>query len=276
MATQTNYVHRLLFILDLNGTLLHRITKSSLRALAARHPQARSCDCTVNGNPIYYRVGHRSFLATLFNLGEVAIWTSAMPKNAHPMVLNLFDGLLDQDTIKLYNTHQGSYRAGVNKLLFLWTQNECNVRHTPGVEKPEFRKDLDRVWRAHPSFSADTTIMIDDSPLKLSSHRDNLIAVPEFLVTEDGIDHNKDDALAKLGRFLRGLSNSAKTVPQYLKDHPLPSLMDKSRSTRDDETKPQRVPVRVGAKEEYLAKRFDATEERALETLTQELNNTTI
>jgi hypothetical protein len=90
-----NAPRRLLFILDLNGTLLHRLTKSWEIKLAHKHCDYRVSDCTVNGNQIYFRPERRQFLAKLFELGEVAVWTSALPKNAVPMVLRTFDGLLD-------------------------------------------------------------------------------------------------------------------------------------------------------------------------------------
>lgn len=207
-----NNERRLLFILDLNRTLLHRITKTLQRSLTVNHPQSRSSDCCVKGNPIYYRPGYRSFLEQLFTWGEVAVWTSAMPKNAYPMVLNVFSGFLTRDSVENYHLYGCPPLAvyGENKLLFLWTQSECEVRRIPGVEKPDFRKRLDLVWEKFPAYNACNTVMIDDTPLKLDSHRDNLIAIPEFLVTEQEVDHTKDQVLDHLTDYLKSIYQSVK------------------------------------------------------------------
>jgi len=192
---------RILFILDLNGTLLHRLTKSELVIKAREHPQSRSSDCIVNGNPIYFRSGHLKFVEGLFELGEVAVWTSAMPKNALPMTRNVFGSLYE-------------------RLLFVWTQNECEVQWISGAHKPDFKKSLTKVWKAYPEYGETTTIMIDDSPNKLREHPKNLLAIPEFLVTEREVDHTKDEVLIELYEYLVRFVNRKESVGEYLMKQP--------------------------------------------------------
>lgn len=214
----------ILFILDLNGTLMHRITRTHLVALAQEHPNYRPPNCTVNGNPIFFRPGHHDFLRRLLGLGQVAVWTSAMPKNAHPMVMHIFNGLLTGNMINRYrHPNGGPWREGVHELLFLWSQEQCEVRKVPGQDKPEFKKDLQRAWKAHPCFSPRNTIIIDDSPAKVSSHTENLIAIPEFLVTDELVDHTKDDVLPTLAAYLERIlseEGGLTDVTQKLKEDP--------------------------------------------------------
>ena len=236
---------RLLFILDLNGTLLHRLTKSHLEAAAARHPQKRSHDCTANGYKVYFRPGHKSFLRRLFRLGDIAVWTSAMPKNAVPMVTGVFDGLLSMDPLTTLTTDicdrpssnvDPSPASEDRRLLFLWTQDKCEVVRQPCAHKPDFRKDLNKVWSQFPEHSASTTLMIDDSAAKLYGHTSNLISIPEFLVTEPSIDHTRDTTLARLGDYLEHLSRdpSCLDVRDYLRRHPFNGGAAEDLSTKLD------------------------------------------
>ena len=191
----------MLFILDLNGTLLHRLTKSEQVIKAREHPQSRSSDCIVNGNPVYFRSGLLKFVEGLFELGEVAVWTSAMPKNALPMTRNAFGRFYE-------------------RLLFVWTQIECEVQWTPRTHKPDFKKSLTKVWQTYPEYNENTTIMIDDSPKKLSDHPKNLLAITEFLVTERDVDHTKDKVLSELYEYLVQFVNQKELVREYLTRQP--------------------------------------------------------
>lgn len=230
----------ILFILDLNGTLMHRITKAQLVDVAEEHPNYRPPNCTVNGSPIFFRPGHHDFLRRLLGLGQVAVWTSAMPKNAHPMVMHTFNGLLTANMISRYRRpHDGPWREGPHELLFLWSQEQCDVRRVPGRDKPEFKKDLQRAWEAHPRFSQKNTIIIDDSPAKVSAHTKNLIAIPEFVVTDELVDHTKDDVLLTLATYLeRILSEEGLTdVTKKLKDDP-PQFTRRARDENPETTVP--------------------------------------
>lgn len=223
----------LLFVLDLNGTLLHRLTKGWERSRAILHPKSRAEDCVVNGNPIHFRPGHRRFLETLFSLGEVAVWTSAMPKNAVPMVLRTFCGLLDVEHLKgldpkIRNEIQ-KHRAAVEQiscgphmLRFLWTQDECQVINRISGGRPEFKKHLDKIWKLYPQYTEKSTIMIDDSADKLSHYTENLLRISEFIVIDDKVDFTKDDTLPRLGEYLNRMSTveTELDVREYMTNHP--------------------------------------------------------
>lgn len=227
----------ILFILDLNGTLLHRITRSHLVRVAKEHANYRPPNCVVNGNPIFFRPGHCDFLQRLLGLGQVAVWTSAMPKNAHPMVMHTFNGLLTKDMINRYRRpSDGPWREGPHELLFVWSQDRCDTRRAPGQEKPEFRKDLERAWKAYPNFSSRNTIVIDDSPEKLSAHTSNLIAIPEFLVTDDRVDHTQDNVLVTLATYLEEMlvTGEIDDVTSRLRERP-PAFTTEA-TTRSAET----------------------------------------
>ncbi|PJF18169.1 hypothetical protein PSACC_02022 [Paramicrosporidium saccamoebae] len=226
-----NAPRRLLFILDLNGTLLHRLTKSWEVRLAHEHCDYRDADCTVNGNQIFFRPERRQFLAKLFELGEVAVWTSALPKNAVPMVLRTFGGLLDAGKLRMLSpsieaamkNHLATAQevgTGPNILQFLWTQEECQVIRSTDDVKPKFKKDLEKVWKAFPAYSEETTIMIDDSADKLSAHMDNLLQLPEYVVTDPNVDFANDKVLVELTSFVQKLTAHGADVRDYIKMNP--------------------------------------------------------
>lgn len=201
---------RLLFILDLNGTLLHRLCRRpELRAYYDDHPNCRPADCRFGGNHLIFRPNRQVFLERLFKLGQVAVWTSAMTKNALPMVIKTFDGILDLEYLRQQDPSfsvvmnrqrdliQG-VKTGSERLLFLWTQTECIVKQLSTSYKPEFLKDLDRVWQHFPEYGPHNTIMVDDSVEKLARHRDNLLQIPEYIVTDAKIDFTQDVVLSQM------------------------------------------------------------------------------
>ncbi len=273
----------LLFILDLNGTLLHRLLKDSTREAARRHPRARQSCCAVNGNAIHFRPGHAHLLGSLLAHGNVAVWTSAAAKNAVPMVMHTFKGSLDIRSLATmpppipmyYANHQAilassrlerppCQAAGASEseggLAFIWCKDRCDVKETglaidhilqpatghslqsptdpPPTPKPSKGhydspkaeiKNLAKVWLEFPRFSPRTTIMIDDSREKLHAHLDNLIAVPEFLVTDPAVDFTADRALYRLAAYIEQMCTHFATldgtpeainVQAYLQSHP--------------------------------------------------------
>lgn len=203
-----------LFILDLNGTLLHRITKSPVQKLVAMHPKKRQPDCHVMGNPVYFRPGLFQFLDELIQLGDVAVWTSALPKNAVPMVMQAFINILDQaELMKLpapvpliaqQNSHiRIHYGRGKEPkkypLQFIWTQEECDMVGNDEKGRPRFQKNLEKVWKTFPRYAKIDTLIIDDSGSKiLAEHEKNHIKIPEFDVSNGDIDHTTDNELEKL------------------------------------------------------------------------------
>src|ERR1700733_1054527 len=97
---------RVLIVLDLNGTLLHRLTKSSDVAKAKCNPHVLVreplplFDTVVNSNPIIFRPHLKVFLKGLMDFADLAVWTSAMSKNAVPMVARTFAGVLNWEAFE--------------------------------------------------------------------------------------------------------------------------------------------------------------------------------
>lgn len=242
-------MQKLLFVLDLNGTLLHRLTRAPDYAAALTHPQRRTADCSVRGCSIFFRPGREAFLRKLLGLGQVAVWTSAKPKNAVPMVLRLFSSLLDLDALRTRSEPHIQNALAHNRrlvqelasgpreqhqLLFLWTQEECTALPPPAAArdkfKPLFRKDLHRIWEHFPDYNAANTIMIDESREKLADHLDNLLCIEEFLVTDPLKDFTQDRVLDDLGVYLQHVSEACDRAPRpldvrdYLRDNPFSRL----------------------------------------------------
>lgn len=271
LMNQASTAPSLLIILDINGTLVSRLTKSHEHRLANSHPLFRKPDVTVNGYPIYFRPGLRSFLSGLFKLGNgqhrVAIWTSAMAKNAVPMVVKMFGPLLDyaemhddfladgteysREIANLLNTHfnsrisqkkslefgDGEFNDELElskaleltsispikkkKLSFIWSQGQCEVfkklrkSSEPFSDKPEFRKDLDRVWSSKGnSHSPLNTLIIDDSAEKIDLHPLNHMNVSTFSVAVDpSLDFTTDDVLDRLLKHLQILVSEMEANP---------------------------------------------------------------
>lgn len=195
---------RRLVVLDLNGTLLHRLMKAHEVSAAKAHPSFSAVDTVVNGNPIVFRPHLASFLRSILARADVAVWTSALPKNAVPMVARVFDGLLDWahpslDTLLL---PPGLKPSGTHRLGFLWTQHECATLKTAGP-RPEFRKDLGKIWEAYAGvYGAANTIMVDDTASKLERCRENLLEIGSFDVTVHDHDYSKDCELRALTEYL--------------------------------------------------------------------------
>lgn len=209
----------LLFILDLNGTLLCRIRRRNTRVFAETHPNFKSPEISVMGHQLYFRPHLQFFLDTLFSLGKVAVWTSAHSKNAIPMTMASFRNSLDWDSFTNMphpvphhaNVHRDRLMLNGNRCLeFLWTQDQCKVLPAlPGSFKPQFTKDLNNVWQQFPSFNAENTLIFDDSAQKINLHPENHIHVPEFTVTDHSVNHCQDTVLYDLAVKLSILCNTA-------------------------------------------------------------------
>lgn len=217
---------RILFILDLNGTILNRVKKDI--------PGLQE-DFRVRGDAVYIRPHCREFLKSLFNLGDVAVWTSSRIENATPMVLRSFSGVLDLKKLEkssqrinevMFNCRawRGELQDGEHSLAFLWSQQECDEIPQPNSYKPLFLKDLHKVWKAkRPVYTPENTIMIDDTEDKLRDHGKNHLAIPEFNLAEDPLLKSDDSTLLELRQYLTVLSKEFETsldVRKYLADHP--------------------------------------------------------
>lgn len=159
--------HRFLIVLDLNGTILQRLKSDViLRHLKAKNPEIKSVG-KILGRPIICRPGSTEFLEKLLRIADVAVWTSAQSKNAIPMVMMSFAGLLSKDyysrmpadLVEIYKNFQDNFplakKYGRGRLQFIWTQKECDEipsKYTGSDKnyKPDFRKDLGKIWQAFP------------------------------------------------------------------------------------------------------------------------------
>lgn len=235
---------RLLVILDLNGTILHRIkTEILLKNLQRTNPDIIPIG-KIHGRPIVSRPDAHNFLSNLLEMADVAVWTSAQAKNAVPMVMLAFSGLLnryfyeDEMPVKLkeiysqFRDHPSICESfGEKSLKFLWSQDECDEVPTKASKKgnsnykPDFRKDLYKVWKANPGVYGPTnTIMIDDSPKKLGNLTANLLCVPEYDLAQNPFASRTDQTMNILDAYLRRLvESSPPDVREYIADNPFNS-----------------------------------------------------
>jgi hypothetical protein len=158
-----------LLVLDLNGTILHRLTHNFEFKEFKKHPvvieKSLSTDITVNGCKIVFRPHSSSFLKYILNHFDVAVWTSSRPHNAIPMVNCSFKKLLDFSGVleeaKRYNISTRQVVLGLNdktadetknrlieatknnpRLQFIWTQTECDtVKQQQEEEEVEQEKE---------------------------------------------------------------------------------------------------------------------------------------
>eukprot|EP01036_Dinobryon_divergens_P029210 gene29210-38278_t len=130
---------RMLFILDLDGALLCRLSKKPEKILATKHPNYVKPNFKFKGEVVFVRPGLKDFLSRIFKLGDVAVWTPIISQYAVPLVVRTFYEVLDikeaksririiETTLKnnkvLRMTHKVS---GPLKLQFLWTRAHCEV-----------------------------------------------------------------------------------------------------------------------------------------------------
>jgi hypothetical protein len=148
-----------------------------------------------------------SFLNFLFVNFDVAVWSSAMRHNVNN-VIN--DALTPEQK---------------NSLKFIFSQSECNVvspHPDPEVVKKNPKKDLlekplAKVWAQYPQYTAENTLLIDDSKLKARKNPPNLLFSPLEWTPWQG----DDEGLAPGGTirtFLQQLQKSKQSVPDFVKN----------------------------------------------------------
>lgn len=182
-----------LLVLDLNGILCHRDRKRNRKKLPA-DTKLRPSVGNVANSAIIPRTDLLEFLYYLDQYFCLAIWTSAKPKTAKKL-LNM---LLSSDGPKP-KQHKHEIRKKTNnddrkgirsRLLFVWSQTQCTEVRSPWSGKKEieadqgianvdvdddehsyddsivFEKHLPKIWEAYPLWSANNTLLVDDSPEK--------------------------------------------------------------------------------------------------------------
>lgn len=231
---------KFLIILDLNGTLLQRLKKDPRPGV--------KCLANIHGRPVVIRPHLTSFLSSLLNTHQqqssvdVGVWTSALPKNAVPMVMLAFGSLLNasvytdetsDDVAESYANFAGRPDfpgpTGTGRLAFIWSQAKCDIKgygkgsRGKGDVKPDFLKNLQKVWDAFPhQYGPENTIIIDDSPGKiLAGHEPNHLLIPEFDVERSPRLFKGDAVLQRLEQYLAGLVEAQPAdVREYMSSHP--------------------------------------------------------
>ena len=203
-------MRKYLIILDLNGTLLHRLTKPAEQQMAKSHPKYVPAEhkLSTNKQPVYLRPHLDHFLKTLKTNKrlEVAVWTSAMEHNAQAMINCL-----------------PSYMGGSFK--FVWGQGKCLAVPQPGESTPIFQKPLSQVLTEYKNeFERENVLIVDDSQEKfLEEDRLNHVCLPEYSVCLEDVDFTKDDALMILSDWITKMLSEIEekeSLVSYLKAHP--------------------------------------------------------
>jgi hypothetical protein len=194
---------KLLILVDMNGTLLHRSpTKLG----------GKKNDCKALSMYVYFRNFAKVFcnwLAEIQNI-DVCFYTSMKAQSASIII----ESLLEKD-----------------KKIHLLDQT-YNKRDPDGENSWSMMRDMKRIWSLEgcPSFghSEKTTIMIDDSPNKMKEYPDNVYIIPAY-VEEYVVNKNKEDeqvllhTMDFLKRLLEEWNNEAhiddiRLIIPYMKD----------------------------------------------------------
>ena len=193
-----------LLVLDLNGILCHRVRKHKEPPAWAQIPY-RAAQSHIAGTPVIGRPHLESFLHYLDAHFCLAVWTSAKSKTAKGLVEALVPPAIRE------------------RLLFVWGQNKCQevpvlpassqlitatTQTTTMTENSSsnnnnmvFEKDLTKVWNEFPLWNRSNTLLLDDSPEKCDSFRQNALHPPpmhgrQLLVLQQGLRHQQKQAIA--------------------------------------------------------------------------------
>ena len=180
----------LLVVLDLNGTLLRRFSKSNF----VRRP----------------RVGE--LLRYLFAHHQVMVWSSATPANVADMCAKLFTP------------------AQQAQLLAVWARDTLQLSRRQYAEKVQVYKQLSWVWGdghlqarhggpARPPWGPENTVLVDDSEEKAKSEPFNLLRVHEFDRSPGAAEDDVCDAVVRYLEVLKEQRN----VCAYMRTQPFAS-----------------------------------------------------
>lgn len=180
---------RLLVVLDLNGTMLHRPSKR---------------------RPFHFveRPHAQRFLAYCLDNFHLAIWSSARPANVARMVE------------KLLTPEQ------VRRCLLVWARDRFRLSPQDYDARVQVYKRLTRVWddpavRASASapsaarWDQSNTVLVDDSREKGRSEPYNILPLPEF----SGLENETAEVLPQVHDYLNALCWQA-DVSRYIRETP--------------------------------------------------------
>lgn len=132
---------RPLVIFDLNGIFIERRFEKVL-------PEDIGDAHQLGNFLVWKRPDTAIFLAKVFEVADVAIWSSVNKWNAHQLSTYVFD----------------TYHE---RLVFIYDQSHCETVVTDNPHKPLFLKNLSRVWEEFPQYNEKNTLIIDDSDQKM-------------------------------------------------------------------------------------------------------------
>ena len=161
--TKLSTPKKLLVIIDLNGTLVHRPRRGGHRII----PRPRVDE----------------FLAYLIKEHHVMIWSSARPGNVNAMVAKIVKGngmkqlaaVWGRDTLRL-SQEQYNVKVQVYKQLqWVWESKDIQAKYEPLPNTTDGSPaDVILGW------DQSNTFLIDDSVTKACSHPHNLVGIEEF------------------------------------------------------------------------------------------------
>ncbi|KAJ1560296.1 hypothetical protein HK405_007594, partial [Cladochytrium tenue] len=184
---------RLLLVLDLNGTLLDRLTSSADKRFARANPRAPSCaDAVVGKGRVFLRPYLDHFLDFAFAHFHVATWTSATAANAAKMTALVC-----------------GERAA--HLAFSWDRSRCQLDGVGFGSKKDLRSIWDDTTGVNRAglWSERNTLIIDDTPGKSSLNRANHLLIPPFLLGNVEVPCDEDPSLLSVLEYLRRLLAAA-------------------------------------------------------------------
>jgi len=162
----TNIYIKPLLVLDLNGILCHRVRRRPGETPLPMSVYRRTTGAKIAMTPVIPRPDLDAFLAYLHRHFCLAIWTSAKAKTSSKLVRELVPEAIAQ------------------RLLFVWSQNNCQVEQQPDSSEPTapheivYKKDLSQIWKQFPLWNISNTLLMDDSPDKCVAWEENAVHPP--------------------------------------------------------------------------------------------------
>lgn len=190
-----------LVILDVHGVLVEKTATKDKDRKRAALTRRRHWRTFKNNATVWLRPNLSLFFDTLYARHDVAIWSSAIERNIVPL-LNAIDA------------EYAMKPSLMDRLTFLWDRERCREDFQSG--KYSTVKRVDDVWMNkvfQERYSAENTLLLDDSPLKVRHFPDSSIIVPEYTALSLGEQYNNDDTLLWLLLYIEYLvAEASKSV----------------------------------------------------------------
>lgn len=156
---------------------------------------------------------------------QVAVWSSMMEHNLHPLVELAF----------------GCY---CDRLAFVWDQRWCTEKWVAGMHKPLLRKDLVYLKQSEfNDFFPHHVLLIDDDPIKCTANPTGTAVHPSAWEGDE-----KDAELRRLGAYLKALVESSEPAPEFQRRRPfrdfLPQAAGEEELQQEDEEQGEDRPAK--------------------------------